>query len=69
MLLCSPGTSRCAYEALFRTFWGQDWFACLFLWEWDADIGADENLTGDDDYTLQTKPAQQVLARWFEVGK
>jgi hypothetical protein len=57
-----------AYEALFRTFWDQDWFAGLFLWEWDADIDVDGNLSGDDDYTPQTKPAQQVMARWFGVA-
>lgn len=54
-----------AYEALFRTFWGQDWFAGLFLWEWDADVSADSDLSRDDDYTPQTKPAQDVMTRWF----
>lgn len=58
-----------AYEALFRTFWERDWFAGLFLWEWDADISATADLSDDDDYTPQTKPAQAVMARWFGGGE
>lgn len=57
-----------AYEAMFRTFWQQDWFAGVFLWEWDADISASADLTTDDDFTPQTKPAQAVMARWFGAG-
>lgn len=57
-----------AYEALFSTFWERDWFAGLFLWEWDADISAAADLSGDDDYTRQTKPAQAVMTRWFGGG-
>ena len=54
-----------AYEALFRVFWGRDWFAGLFLWEWDADLAADADLGADDGYTPQTKASAAVLARWF----
>lgn len=57
-----------AYEAMFRTFWRRDWFAGVFLWEWDADIAATANLDTDDDFTPQTKPAERVMARWFGAG-
>lgn len=57
-----------AYEALFRTFWEQDWFAGVFLWEWDADTAVDADMSRDDDFTPQTKPAQAVMKRWFGSG-
>lgn len=53
------------YEGLFRAFWERDWFAGMFLWEWDADLRADSDLTQDDDYTPQGKPAMEVLRRWY----
>lgn len=53
-----------AYEALFRALWPRDWFAGLFLWEWDADIHAGD-LTPAADYSPQNKPAEAVMARWF----
>jgi hypothetical protein len=53
------------YEGLFRAFWERDWFAGVFLWEWDADLRADSDLTQDDDYTPQGKPAMEVLRRWY----
>ena len=54
-----------AYEAMFRVFWERDWFAGLFIWEWDADVRLGDDLSDDDDYLPQTKPAQQVMSRWF----
>ena len=57
-----------AYEVLFRTFWGRDWFAGVFLWEWDADIRQDADLSGDDDFTPQAKLAEAVVRRWFGAG-
>lgn len=53
-----------AYEALFRVFWSQDWFAGVFLWEW---VTGDTS-GGDDDYSPQHKPAETVLSRWFLEG-
>ena len=58
-----------AYEAMFRVFWEQDWFAGLFIWEWDADVRPGDDLGDDDDYLPQTKPAQRVMSRWFGAGR
>jgi hypothetical protein len=66
--LVDPQEQADAYEAMFRTFWQQDWFAGVFLWEWDADIAIDADLHGDDDFTPQTKLAQAVMAHWFGSG-
>ncbi len=54
-----------AYEAFFRTFWSQDWFAGMFLWQWytnDAKAGGPKN----SDYTPQNKPAESRIKEWFQ---
>lgn len=53
-----------AYEALFRSFWNEPWFAGGFLWKWypnHLSAGGEDN----NDYTPQNKPAQQVIRRWY----
>jgi len=56
-----------SYEALFRTFWHQPWFAGLYIWKWRPDHlragGA-----SDDQFSPQNKPAETVLARWFNLS-
>jgi hypothetical protein len=53
-----------AYEALFRTWWDEPWFAGGFLWKWfpDDDARADRLRA---DYTPQHKPVEEVIRRWF----
>lgn len=55
------GEQADAYEALFRTFWGQPWFGGLFLWQWHSTSSAGDG----DGYSPQGKPAESVLTRWF----
>ncbi len=53
-----------AYEALYRTFWNQPWFAGGFIWKWYDDhgkAGGNEN----SDYTPQHKPAEQVIRKYY----
>jgi hypothetical protein len=50
-----------AYEAAFRTFAGQPWFAGLYWWSWPATLPPDGSNT---DYTPTFKPAEQVMQSW-----
>jgi hypothetical protein len=59
----APAEQAAGYEALFRTFWNQPWFAGVHWWMWDDFDGGDEDQTLD--YTPHGKPAESVLGRWF----
>lgn len=53
-----------AFEALFRTFWNEDWFAGGFLWNWlpeHCDVGGDNCA----DFTPQNKPAALTVKKWY----
>lgn len=53
-----------AYRAFFEYFWKLDWFAGVFLWQWythDDTAGGPQ----DSDYTVQNKPAEEEICRWF----
>lgn len=55
-----------ALQALFNTFWEEDWFAGGFLWKWydnHNNVGGFDN----SDYTVQNKPAFEIIA--FEYKK
>ena len=53
------------YEAVFETFWGEDWFAGGFVWKWfhnhERAIQEENNR-----FTPQGKEAEQVLKKWFK---
>ncbi|MEL6562156.1 MAG: hypothetical protein AAFQ94_28480 [Bacteroidota bacterium] len=57
----SMETQANCYEALFRTFWNEPWFAGVHLWRWE----------GDDrfDFTPKNKPAANIMAKWFAREK
>jgi hypothetical protein len=51
------------YQALFETFFNQDWFAGVFWWSWETDP-----LQGgpcDTTDTPHDKPAEAVLRTWY----
>lgn len=53
-----------AYEAFFKTYWTEPWFAGMFLWQWytnDNRAGGENN----SDYTPQNKPAESTIGHWF----
>lgn len=53
-----------AYEALFKTFWNQSWFAGGFIWKWyPNDTGAGG--VNNNDYTPQHKPVEQTITDWY----
>jgi hypothetical protein len=51
-----------AYEALYRSFWQESWFAGGFLWKWhlEGHYGGEE----DPDFTPQGKHVEQVISKW-----
>ncbi|MFQ5745346.1 MAG: hypothetical protein ACE5HV_17460 [Acidobacteriota bacterium] len=52
-----------AYDALLATFWRQPWFGGLFFWKWGAHRSGGPH---DHGYTPRNKPAEEVMARWYE---
>ncbi|MEP2025084.1 MAG: hypothetical protein ABJH98_10730 [Reichenbachiella sp.] len=49
-----------AYEAIFKTYWHEEWFAGGFAWKWHykhAEAGG----TNDTAFTPQNKPAEKIL--------
>lgn len=57
-------TQRLAYEALFLELWRQEWFAGLYIWQWNlrsTKDAAHENL----DFTPRFKPAENEITKWF----
>lgn len=50
-----------ALQALFNTFWGEDWFAGGFLWKWYDYSIANTPEKHETDYTVQNKPALKII--------
>jgi hypothetical protein len=62
----SAETQAHCYEACFRTFWQESWFAGTFIWQWQAHYEGDTtSMASNIDFTPQHKPAQNVMAKWF----
>lgn len=54
-----------ATKAIFEEFWGEDWFAGGYVWKWfirHKEAGG----TVDNRFTPQNKPAQAVIAGYYE---
>ncbi len=52
-----------AYRAFFEVFWDRPWFAGAYVWKWYP--GNHEDLSENNDFTPQGKPAGKVLAEWY----
>lgn len=69
--LVSPQTQALCYEAMFRTFWREDWLQGIFLWKWSRSNYHPEGL---HDRHARTEPISftpkkeglEVLKEWFE---
>ena len=59
----NPRLQAAAYEALFRVWWDEPWFAGGFVWKWYARRPAGEWIA--TDYSPQGKLAESVLATWY----
>jgi GTA TIM-barrel-like domain len=57
-----------AYEALYRRFAPENWFAGGFIWKWHA---RDERAGGENnnDFTPQHKPVETVIKKWHTQKK
>jgi len=55
-------------QALFKTFWDEDWFAGGFLWKWHHNY---EQAGGVDNtrFTPQNKPVEVVIKNHYEAYK
>ena len=50
---------------IFASFWKEKWFEGGFLWKWyDNHEQVGGNL--DTDYTIQNKPSEQILAKFYK---
>jgi hypothetical protein len=54
-----------AYEALYKRFIPEKWFAGGFLWKWHVNH---EHITGNtnNDYTPQNKPVEKIIKKWYK---
>ncbi|NER14131.1 hypothetical protein GWK08_11815 [Leptobacterium flavescens] len=60
----SDKTQHLAYEAMFESFWNEDWFAGAYFWQWDTRTRA-ENATYNLDFSPRFKAAENTMAKWF----
>jgi len=61
-------TQQNAYEAIYKVFWHEDWFAGGFLWKWFPNhqkSGGDNNKR----FTPQNKSAQQTIKEYYQKYK
>jgi hypothetical protein len=55
-------------EALCRLFWPEPWWGGLYWWKWDEQQDRPhfrQDPAGNTGWTVQGKPAEQVLKKWF----
>ncbi len=65
-LVSNPEAQARAYEALYRTFWDQPWFAGGFLWKWYPYVRRESRWNRwETDFTPQEKPASEVISRYY----
>lgn len=53
------------YEAFFRTFWHQEWFAGAFWWKWYPDHQRAASSRYNTEFTPQHKPAERLMQQWY----
>lgn len=53
-----------AYEALYKTFWKEKWFAGGFAWKWYSSFRRMDP-QNNHDWTPQNKKAQEVMAQFY----
>lgn len=54
-----------AYAAFFEAVWLQPWLAGVYWWKWCSCLEAGKL---EDDYTPRGKPAELVLARYYQAN-
>lgn len=64
--VADPTIQAAAYDAAFRAFWSEPWFAGFYWWKWRP-AGANDD-DADRDFTPQGKPAENVLRRYYSAS-
>jgi hypothetical protein len=59
----SAEEQRVGLDAALRTLARQPWLRGVYIWQWRADPSAGG--PGDTDHTVQGKPAERTVQRWF----
>jgi len=65
----APAEQANYLDALCRTFWPEPWWGGFFWWKWDEQQQRPQfqvDAAGDTGWTLQGKPAAQILHHWFK---
>ncbi|MFT5247930.1 MAG: hypothetical protein ACI943_002690 [Gammaproteobacteria bacterium] len=57
-----------AYQAVFKQFWHEPWFAGGFIWKWFPTHDKSGGPT-DNWFTPQNKPAQDLIRQWYSTNK
>ncbi len=60
----SNRTQQLAYQALFEKLWNYEWFAGMYIWEWNTrstPSGTENSL----DFSPRFKPAQNTIAKGY----
>lgn len=52
-----------AYEAIYQSFTGKEWFAGGYVWKWFPE--PNRRRKKEIDFTPQEKPALKVIANWY----
>lgn len=60
-------TQANCYEAFFQEVWGKEWFAGAYFWKWFPNLRNPNN--ADKRFTPQGKPAEKVMAEWYNISK
>lgn len=60
----SDRTQQLAYEALFKQLWHKEWFAGMYLWQWD-NRSTREDAPTNLDFSPRFKPAENTIAKWY----
>lgn len=53
-----------AFEALYKTFWEEPWFAGGFIWKWFPDHSKAGGIT-DKEHSPQNKPVEAIIKKWY----
>ena len=53
-----------AYQAIFETFWHEQWFAGGYLWKW-YDRHPERGGLDHKRFTPQNKPAEDIIRQWY----
>ncbi|NKI30928.1 glycoside hydrolase family 113 [Croceivirga thetidis] len=64
----SDQTQQLAFEALFQELWDEEWFAGVYIWEWNT-RSQESNAPTNLNFSPRFKPAENVIAKWFGQPK